>query len=179
MLNAEVDLYMSALPFPTYGLETLYRFPVFQTREAFKQATGVDAPPFDPTKDFKSWFDPQAASNPRRKVVYDNVIAYAANGAPLVGPDGMPMLEPLVIDREFAVTVNIAMKGVGVLDEHGTGHDVPVPLRPLDPEEEPYLQFGGTVAVRNKTLFPVVDSGFSAADRALLKAIADKLGIVK
>lgn len=170
---------MSALPYPTYGVEQLYLFPVFQTREAYKLATGQEAPPFDSARDFKSWFDPRAAANPRRKIVYDNVIAFAANGGPLVGTDGMPMLEPLVIDRDFAGTVNIPIKGTDVLDQIGTGHEVPVPMRVPDPEEELYFQFGGTVAVRNKALFGALNTNFNVSDRALLRAIADKLGVPK
>ncbi len=168
---------MAALPLQTYGLENLHLFPVYQTREEYKQATGQEPPPFDPTKDFKAWFDPQAAANPKRKIVYENVIAYAANGVPLVGPDGKPMLEPLMIDRDFAGIVNIPPKGPGMLDPVGTGMEIPVPLRALAPEEELYLQFGGTVAVRNKTVAASMEPGFNSADRALLRAIAEKLGV--
>ncbi|MBI4903755.1 MAG: hypothetical protein HY820_08975 [Acidobacteria bacterium] len=168
---------MSALPFPTYSLENLHLFPVFQTREAFKQATGQEPPPFDPAKDFKAWFDPQAAASTKRKIVYENVIAYADNGRPLVDVDGKPLLEPLMIDREFAATVNIAPKGPGILDLVGTGHEIPVPLRAPDPEEELYFQFGGTVAVRNKALAVSLQPGFNQADRELLHKMAEKLGV--
>jgi len=54
---------------------------------------------------------------------------------------------------------------------------VPPPLRALDPDEE--LAFVMTVpVVRNKALFDSVASGFGADDRALLRRIAAKLGVV-
>lgn len=116
---------------------------------------------------------------PRRKIVYENVIAFADNGAPLADSDGKPILEPLLIDREFAAVVNIPPKAPGVPDQPTTGIEIPVPLRPLAANEELYFQFGGSVAVKNKDLFPKSESGsgFTDEDRAVLRAIADKLGI--
>jgi hypothetical protein len=171
---------VAALPFPTYGISNLYLFPVYQTREAYRQATGMEPPPYDENKPVKSWFDPRAMENPRRKIVYETVIAYAANGAPLVGPDGKPVLEPLVIDREFAATVNIAPKAVGLKpDVPYTGEEIPVPIRPLEPNEELYFQFGGTVAVKNKELFgKLSESGFTVEDRTLLRRIAERVGVM-
>lgn len=168
---------MTALPYPTYGIHELYLFPVFQTREAYREATGQEPPPYDPHKPIKSWFDPKAADSPRRKVVYDNVLAIGENGYPLAGPDGKPMLEPLVIDKEQAATVNIPPKKPGTPDQPVTGHEVPVPLRALAPNEELYFQFGGSVAVRNKDLVARMQEGFTFEDRALLHRIAEKLGV--
>ncbi|MCS7025598.1 MAG: hypothetical protein NZV14_12430 [Bryobacteraceae bacterium] len=170
---------MAALPYPTYGISHLYLFPVYQTREAFRQATGLEPPPYDEKKPIKSWFDPRALENPRRKIIYENVIGYASNGAPLVGPDGKPVLEPLVLDREFAATVNIPPKAPGVPDLPHTGEEIPVPLRPLEPNEELFFQFGGSVAVKNKDLFQKLaeSAGFSEQDRLLLRKIAAKLGV--
>lgn len=168
---------LSALPYPTYGIASLYLYPVFQTREAYKQATGMDAPPYDTNKPIKSWFDPAAMSNPKRKIIYDNVIAFADNGAPLTGPDGKPVLEPLMLDREDAARVNIPIKAPGLPDQPVTGLEIPVPLRPLEPNEELYFQFGGIVAVKNTDLFGKLETGFSIEDRALLRAIAGKLGV--
>lgn len=171
---------MPALPFPTYGIANLYLFPVYTTREAYKQATGVEAPAYDPSKPIKSWFDPAAAENPRRKIIYDHVIAYGPNGMPEVGPDGKPFTEPLMIEREWAGTVNISPKSfsaTGPTEPPVTGQEVPVPMRPLEAGEELFLQFGGTVAVKNKDLFANLEQGFTGRDRALLFAIADKLGV--
>lgn len=168
---------MSALPYPTYGITHLYLFPVYQTREAYRQATGVEPPPYDPNRPLKSWFDPHAATSPSRKILYDRVIAAAEDGAPLVGPDSKPILEPLMLDKSVAGSVNIPFKAPGVPDQPTTGIEIPVPLRPLFANEELYFQFGGSVAVRNKDLFGKSEIGFSTSDRALLQAIADKLGV--
>lgn len=169
---------MPALPYPTYGISNLYLFPFFQTREAYFKATGKEAPAYDPTKPVKCWFDPKAADSTARRIVYDRVLAIADNGMPLVGSDGKPFLEPMVLDKAVAANVNIAPKGPELLDQPATGTEIPCPVRALEPGEELYLQFGGTVAVRNKALWNSdIEVGFKGSDRALLQAIAEKLGI--
>lgn len=162
----------------TYSLQILYLFPVFQTREAYKGTIGVEPPPFDPAKPVKSWFDPQAHTNPRRKIVYDNVLAVAENGMPLNDADGKPFFEPLLIDRDEAGRVNIPVKNfTGEIPEQPTiGSEVPVPLRPLTPNEELVVGFGGLVTVRNKT-FLIETAHYTVEDRRLLHAIAVKLGV--
>jgi hypothetical protein len=165
------------MPYPTYGISNLYLFPLYQTREAYREATGKEAPPYNPLKPIKSWFDPKASENPRRKLVYDNVIALADNGQPLVDENGRPFLEPLLIDREDAAAVNIPIKGFDRAPEPTTGFEVPVPLRALEPGEELYFQFGGAIAIRNTTLWEQLEEGFTASDRALLHSIAEKLGV--
>jgi len=172
---------MSALPYPTYGLHHLYLFPVFQTREAYQQATGMEPPPYDPTQPLKSWFDPSAHSSASRKIIYASVIAYAENGSPLAGPDGKPVLEPMMLDKNVAATVNIPLKGGGLPDEPTTGEEIPVPLRSPFSGEELYFQFGGSIAVKNTEMFQQLNgsSSFTAADRSLLEAIAAKLGVAR
>lgn len=167
---------MPAQSSPIYGLSNLYLFPVFQTREAYKKATGQEAPPYDPTKRLKSWFDPKALESPRRKIIYDNVLAANEHGLPISDANGKPMLEPLVIDREEAAAVNIPYKAPGVPDQPYTGPEWPVPLRPLEPNEELFFQFGNVVAVKNTETYPDLE-GFGPKDRALLLAIARKLGV--
>jgi hypothetical protein len=170
---------MSALPYPTYGISNLYLFPVYQTREAYREATGVEPPPYDQNRPVKSWFDPKAAASPKRKLIYENVIAFADNGVPLVGPAGEPVLEPLLIDRDEAATVNIPRKEFkeNVAELPQKGIEIPVPLRALEPGEELYFQFGNTVAVKNIDLFSGLEEGFTRTDRAMLRAIATKLGV--
>lgn len=168
---------------PSFGIQELYLFPVYTTREAFKQATGVEAPPYDMSKPIKSWFDPEASRTPRWKLMYDRVIAFAPNGMPAVDGSGQPYTEPLILERDWAARVNIPPKSFDVKDHQGdqptTGQEVPVPLRALEADEELYLQFGGTVAVRNKKAFAelMTSGGFLSEDRKLLKLIAEKLGI--
>lgn len=164
----------------TYSIQTLYLFPIFQTREEYRNKIGNEPPPFDPSKPVKSWFDPQALSNPRRKIVYDNVLAQADNGAPLVDADGKPFFEPLLIDREDAAAVNIPIKDfTGQIPEQQTTAEpeVPVPMRALMPNEELVMGFGNLVTVRNKT-FLIETAHFTVDDRKLLHAIAVKLGVV-
>lgn len=169
---------MPALPQPWYGLDSLYLFRQFQTREEYEQATGKPCPPWTTTKPPKSWFDPSAASNSRRNIVYENVVAYAANGSPLKGPDGNPVLESMVLSRDEAATVNIPPKGPGVSNIPGADvPPVPVPIRALEKNEELYFGMGGGVFVRNLDYQGKVEVGFTNDDRALLKAIAGKLGV--
>lgn len=164
----------------TSPLQNLYLFPVFQTREAYAKATGAEPPPFDPTKPVKSWYDPKAATEPRRKLVYDNVLALADNGAPLVDEQGRPYTEPLLIDREDAARVNIPVKDFSgrIQEAHTIGVEIPVPMRALTQNEELFFQFGGTVvAVRNKGAVNDEPTDFTTGDRVLLQAIAAKLGV--
>ncbi len=170
---------MPALPFPKYGLENLYLFPYFQTREAYEQITGQEAPPWNPNRAPKGWFDPKAAQSTRRTIIYEHVLAVNDdNGKPLAGPDGKPFLDILALSREIASTVNIPPKGPGVTNLPGADvPEIPCPLRPLAEGEELAWDFGGIVVVRNKELYENLEHGFTARDRALLRSIAQKLGI--
>lgn len=166
---------MPALPFPKYSLGNLYLFPYYPTREDYQRATGQEPPPWNPYRQPKYWFDPAAKDSKSRRVVYERVLA-----DPPAGPDGKPMLDVLVLDREEAATVNIPPKGPGATNVPGAdAPEVPVPLRPLEPDEELAFDFGGIVVVRNKHLWAELErqSGFTAEDRRLLAAIARKLGI--
>ncbi len=169
---------MPALPYPKYGIEHLFLFPIYQTAEAYRKATGEDPPPWNPNKPPKAWFDPEARNSTRRSIVYQNVIAMSPSGYPLASPEGKPMLDVLVLSKEDAGTVNIPPKGPGSTNTPGAdAPEVPVPLRPLEPNEELFFDFGGIVAVKNLDLYPQLEIGFTAEDRALLKRIAEKLGL--
>jgi hypothetical protein len=160
-----------------YGLEKLHLFPYYQTREAYEAATGVAPPKFDGTRPPKYWFDPAAKDSTRRNIIYDQILAYAANGSPLVDENGKPMLDFLMLYKEEALAVNIPPKGIGTANIPGADKpEVPPPLRALRPDEELFFPFPGVVAVRIKgTLEP--DRGFTEEDRELLLAIARKLGV--
>jgi hypothetical protein len=160
-----------------YGIEKLFLFPYFQTREEYQAATGIEPPKFDSTRPPKYWFDPAAKDATRRNVTYDQVIAYAASGSPLVGEDGQPLLELMMLNKDDAAAVNIPPKGLGFANIAGADKpEIPPPLRPLRADEELFFPFPGIVAVRIKgTLEP--DRGFTEEDRALLTAIARKLGV--
>jgi hypothetical protein len=173
----EVSIIMSVRGEVRYGIEKLYLFPYYQTREAYHQATGVEAPKFDPAKPPKFWLDPAAKDSIRRNMAYERVISYAVNGALLFDENDKPYLEGLVLNKDEAATVNIPPKGLGMTNITGADRpEVPPPLRALADDEEFFIPFPGLIAVRIKgTLEP--DRGFTEEDRTLLLAIARKLGV--
>ncbi len=182
-LRGRINL-STALPYPKYGLDSLYRFPYYQTRDAYRAVTGQLPPPFNPNRPPKYWFDSKAAESTRRNVVYDPILGVAANGLPLADKDGKPVLDILVLNKDEAATVNIPPNGVdpvtGTAYTNVPGADVPevpAPLRPLAPNEELIFDFGGIVAVKNVDLFKTLKVGFTYQDRAMLEAIARKLGV--
>ena len=160
-----------------YGIERLYLFPYYQTREAYQKATGVEPPKFDGAKPPKLWFDPAAKDSIRRNIAYDRVISYAVNGALLFDENDKPLLEGLVLNKDEAATLNIPPRGLGMANIPGADKpEIPPPLRALAADEEFFVPFGGIVGVRIKgTLEP--DRGFTEEDRTLLLAIARKLGV--
>lgn len=166
---------MGALTTPVYGVDQLYLFPRYQTRDAYREATGKEPPPFDPAKPPKYWFDPNAAQSPRRSIVYDPVLAFGKSGVALAGPDGKPALDVLVLSKDEAAAVNIPPHGSNV--PGADVPEVPFPLRPLEANEELFFQFGGVVAVKNVELYQALEVGFTYNDRKVLQAIAKKLGV--
>jgi hypothetical protein len=169
---------MAALPYPTYGVDKLYLFPYYQTREAYERATGCTCPAWNPKRRPQKWCDAGAANDPDDYVIYDRVLATDLNsGHVLSGADGKPYTRRLPLPREIASTVNIAPDAANV--EGADQPEYPCPLRALEPNEEFFFDMAGfgTVAVKNTELYQANESGFSVADRALLKAIAQKLGV--
>jgi len=160
-----------------FGLESLYLFPYYQTREDYQKATGAEPPKFDATRPPKQWFDPAAKDSARRNITYDQVIAYSATGAPILDGNGNPTTELMMLNKDDAASVNIPPKGLGTANVDGADHpEIPPPLRALRNGEELFVPFGSIVAVRVKgTLEP--DRGFTEEDRTLLLAIARKLGV--
>ena len=166
---------MARLPYPIYGLENLYLFRRYQTRADYQKATGQEPPPFNPNQRPKYWFDPTAKDSPRRNVVYDNTLVLSEFGKPIPGPDGKPMLDLLTLPKMVAATVNIPPEGTNI--EGTDAYEELLPLRDLEPGEELFFQFGGLVAVKNVEMFDALREGFTPADRALIQAIAKKLGV--
>ena len=166
---------MPALPYPTYSLDRLYLFPLYQTRDSYTQATGQEAPAFDPQRPPKYWFDPEAEKSLRRNVVYDTVVCYLENGGLLLDEAGKPQVESMILLKQEAATVNIPPNETNV--PGASVPCVPVPLRALDADEELVLGFGGVVLVRNKSISEDTTEGFTPSDRALLQAIARKLNV--
>lgn len=168
----------NALPMQKYGLDSLYLFPYYQDSDTYTKATGLPAPAFNPNRQPKYWFDPAAAKSVKRTVVYTAALATADDGTPLVSATGKPVLDILALNKDEAATVNIPAKGPGATNQPGAGQpEIMPPLRALEPNEELAFGFGSTVYVHN-TDFPFETAGdFGAPDRALLQAIAKKLGV--
>jgi len=159
-------------------LSSLYLFPVYQTREDYFKGTGVQAPPFDPGRPVKCWFDPNAATSPRRTVVYDNALALSGNGYPLADERGRPFLEPLLLTRDHAATVNIPVKDFSgrIAETPTVGFEVPVPCREPKASEVLVFGLGGLVYVTDESQ-NLTPTAFTLEDRQVLLAIAKKLGV--
>lgn len=167
---------MAALPLPTYGLEKLFLFPIYQNRAQYLSATGVEAPEFDLSRPPKYWFDPEANNAPKRSLLYECVLAVNDRGKPVFGPDGKPYFEPMMLFKQEAATVNLPLGDYA--NEPGTEvPPVPVPMRALEPEEELIEGFGGVLLVRNKNIPEEGPTSFSYQDRETIRAIARKLGV--
>jgi len=160
---------------PIYGIENLYLFTRYQTREAYAAATGEEPPAWDPTKQPKHWFDPAARTSTKRTFVYERALVYSdTTGAVLPDDNGKPLVDSLSILRTVAATVNIPPNASNV--EGADVPEIPVPLRALEEGEELFFQIGGVAAVKNTTLYAALKEGFTQSDRALLQAIGAKLG---
>lgn len=166
---------MPALPFPKYGIRELYLYPYYDTRERFQAETGMEPPPFNPDKPPKYWFDPEAAHSQKRSILYENVLAISEQGHVLKGEDGRPLLEPLLLKKDEAASVNIPLKLVA--NEPGAAVPaVPVPLRALHEDEElAFDAFAGVVVINKKLMAEPVEYG--KFDRDLLIAIGRKLNV--
>jgi hypothetical protein len=170
---------LPALPYPKYAISNLYLFPTYATREEYKTATGQEAPEWNPYRQPKCWFDPNALQSTSRRIIYEYALATDPDtGGTIFDEQGRPKLDALVLDRDEAAAVNIPPKGTGMTNVPGADvPEVPVPMRALEPNEELFLDFGAVIVVRNKDLYAQIDVGFSASDRALLEKIAKKLGV--
>lgn len=161
---------------PVYGVENLYLFPRYQTREAYAAALGEKPPAWDAAQPPKFWFDPAAKTSTKRTFVYERALVTSdTNGSVLPDEDGKPMVDSLSLLRTIAGAVNIPPNASNVI-----GADVPeiqVPLRALEEGEELFFQIGGVAAVKNTTLYAALKEGFTQSDRTLLQAIAAKLGV--
>lgn len=133
-------------------IKTIYRFPVYQTREQYKNAIGIEPPPYNPNLPIKGWFDPDALDTTKNgedsfiiyKVVAvwkdlankNNLNQYKAN------KEGRPFIESYPIEKDLAAIVNIPPTGYDIPSSIiGNQFNVPVPVRDLLPNEK--LTFRG------------------------------------
>jgi len=168
---------MSANPYKPLTDLLLPGVDLFQSPADFMSRTGQPCP-FDPAQDIKYWQDLSAATGPARTKAYLNALVMGDGNKPLAGPDGNPMLGPLVLKREVAAAVNIPS---GAANAPSSAFTVPFPIRPLlRAERLVFMGLAGTVAIRDTTAplpEPAPGDGFNSDDRALLERIAETLGM--
>jgi hypothetical protein len=156
---------------PYFALDRLYLFPYYRSRQDYRALTGKEAPAYDTTRPPKNWEDPAAAQSTRRTVVYENVLA------DVMGEDGKPTLDMLVLNKTEAATVNLYDQTTAGVPAPEMA-PVPVPLRALNDNEELVYTQPGIVMVRDKSVpLPETQNGFTSEDRELLRAIAKKLSV--
>jgi hypothetical protein len=127
--------------------------------------------PYNPGRAPKYWADPDALTSDEDMVIYERV---------LVGiKDGQPQWRRLFLAPYEAATYNIPPTGIGMTNVPGADKPpVPVPMRELADDEVIKPGFGNVPVVWKASEIATPDqaSGFTGDDRALLKAIAAKLG---
>lgn len=167
------------------GVMDLVVVPVFQTRDDYKARYGAEPPPPDPMRRAKHWFDPAyvGAIDDGEMVPYLTLAVHPSTGQPIPGPDGNPRLATIWLTKEEAGSVNIP---AGTANEFPANMPVmrlaPIhpPVRPLHPDERLEFGMGGIVRVVNIRLREKALASadqWTAADRALLRKIAAKLGV--
>lgn len=159
------------------GISQYYQFPTYATRDAYRRATGEDAPAFDPARKRKHWFDPQATESAKRQFIYDRVLAFEGRN-PAHDEAGDPVVEMLVLSRAEAATVNIPISESDSLPVPGGDYpEVPVPIKALKEGERLVFDRLGQVRVRIEAIYGQTYEGFSSRDRAVLNAIARHLNV--
>jgi hypothetical protein len=165
-------------------------FRLYANRAEYKSATGQEAPGFDAGRKIKRWFDPNAGADGLPEVIYQNNIMIRPDGT-FVLKNGSPVTRPLVLPVEEARTVNLPPEDPSGNTSIQPGWaEIPCPFRELAEDEilvvagaEAGFLSGKLIMIRNVKLFEeerarqADESGkFTAADRAILRAIAEKLG---
>lgn len=86
----------------SYGVDSLALFPSY-TRDSYRAAFGGEAPPWDPSRRSKTWFDSTVdVSNPRAGVTY-TVVGQDADGRWRLGPLTLPAGEAATVNLPGAV----------------------------------------------------------------------------
>jgi len=170
------------LPFAGVPLRTFYAYPVYQSQDEYKQRTGKEAP-WTPTRAPKFW-EHADLSTSRRTVVYDDALVVDSEiGEPVAGEDGKPYLEPLVLPKEEAATVNIPPNVANVPGANVP--PVPVPLEGFDIDnyfldwaQTPFASGADKVIVRDhRAIDDAQPVQFTKKLARLIEGIARKLGV--
>jgi len=170
------------------NIESARAFPTYKNRAGYKQATGTDAPAYDPTRKIKRWMDLSAGSDGLPEVIYANTLMLNAKGE-FLSRNGVPIARPMVLSVAEAKSVNLppedAAGNTSIQPEMLP--EVQCPFRALTADEvlvvagpEMGLLSGKAVFIRNTKLWAeeqaqvVEEEGlFTAADRAILREIAE------
>jgi hypothetical protein len=153
-----------------YGISALYLYPICQSVADFEKATGQKGSAFEPSFRPKYWFDPKAdVGDPEADVCYR--IAKIVNTSPMVVQVCMPAFE--------AARVNIPSGAAEAAEKPRVRPEREVPIRALLHNEALVnTPFGIQVVNLEKRAERVKTEGaFLPADRSLLEAIAEKLGV--
>lgn len=166
---------------PQYGIDHLYLFPFYSSRDQYRARTGQEASPFDPAKNVKRWLDPDPQGL-SRMVTYARILARDERNLPVPDASGQPLVEPLTMEKIFARVVNIPPDGfTGTSDTGALLYEYDCPMRELLPDEVIVFAQIGAVVIRNTKLWREQVENQSGAflqrDRALLEGIAGKLGV--
>jgi hypothetical protein len=158
-------------------------FPIYQTREDYRQQFGAEPPPPDPTLRSKYWFDPQYSDieeDNGEVAVYQVVRRDPRTGKLVLDSLGRPQIAPLVIPAYIAGRVNIPYGRANEFPPDAVISRLapyPVPVRPLHGDEElraPATPFSDSAVVVNVRLAAQQQDqaeGFTPDDRIRLKQI--------
>ena len=161
-------------------ISVLNAFPTYATADDYTRATGQPCPAWNPNRHPKSWLDPK----PKKMTTGPDGTPYTMYLNSFLGnfdpEDQSPIFESLMLSIAEASTVNIAPTGTGQTNVPGAdATPVPCPSKPLTSTQQIVrLGIGQVPVVRNIDVPLPSDNagGFTDADRALLQAIATKLG---
>jgi hypothetical protein len=160
-----------------YGLEQLHIFPYYQTREQYERETGKACPPYIDNGRPKYWegtIFPDA--DPDLSIRFS--VPYNSRGGVSRASDGTPRLSELDLKPEEIIRVNIPPKNVGIFPGLASAVEIQPPCELL-PNERLEFQAGIAAAqLRVRRVDKMPTSASSLSDRALLEAIAKKVGAI-
>lgn len=167
---------------PTEPFSVLYQFPVFQTRDDYREVMGKEPPPPDPSIRRKNWMDPAYAhltEENGEEVSYLILAVDPATNRPRLNADGRPYLVTTTMSAYVAGRVNIPY---GIANEFPAGTQImrfsyQPPVRNLHPDEELRMTPGpmGTVIVINRALQQETVSDYLRQIRELLDKIERRI----
>ena len=157
-------------------ISDVYKFPVYNSARDFKNKTGREAPPFDPSKPVKTWADPFALDKRFPvNVSYDVVMIDPATNTPI--------FTSLSLRRQEASEYNIPGDEAGKNESIAFEKDTPIPIEQAKIRPGEVLgddPLPGVVVVlidpsKKDAVAATVDT-FTVQDRQLLHKIAKAVG---